>query len=148
MSEIKFACPSCQQHIQCGPEYSGMEIPCPACQSKMTVPAPAGFAAPPPPPAPALRTSASATAVAPPPPAAMTATGSPACPNCGNEVSPRAIMCVKCGTNLKTGQKVSRPGMPGVSARTTMVAAAAGPTVWYKTAYPYLGAYFAVLALV
>ncbi len=56
-------------------------------------------------------------------------------------------MCVKCGTNLKTGQKVSRPGMPGVSARTTMVAAAAGPTVWYKTAYPYLGAYFAVLAL-
>jgi hypothetical protein len=53
-------------------------------------------------------------------------------------------MCVKCGTNLKTGQKVSRPGMPGVAAAT--MRAPAGPSVWYKTPYPYLGAY--MLALV
>jgi hypothetical protein len=145
MSDIKFACPSCQQHIQCGPEYAGMQIPCPACHSQMTVPAPAGFVAPPPAPALAMRSAESAIAPPPAPPSVAVASENPTCPNCGNEVSPRAIMCVKCGTNMKTGQKVSRPGMPGVGAKPQR--APAGPTVWYKTVYPYLGAYLLLMAI-
>jgi len=54
-------------------------------------------------------------------------------------------MCIKCGTNLRTGQKMAAPGRPG--ARPAMARAPAGPTVWYKTPYPYVGAYFAMIAL-
>jgi len=54
-------------------------------------------------------------------------------------------MCVKCGTNLKTGQKMGRPGMPAVSAKPQR--APAGPTIWYKTVYPYLGAYLLLMAV-
>lgn len=30
----------------------------------------------------------------------------PKCPNCGNEVAPDAIICIGCGTNLKTGERI------------------------------------------
>jgi hypothetical protein len=142
MSDIKFACPNCQQHIQCGESYAGLEIPCPTCQVKMTVPTPVGAPAMATAPAPVLRTAASA----PPPMVAApeaAAAGEPTCPSCGNPVSPRAIMCVKCGTNLKTGQKMNIPGArPG--ARPAMRPPAA-PSVWYKTPYPYLGLYMLLL---
>lgn len=144
MSDLKFACPNCQQHIQCEAGYAGLEIACPACHSKMVVPQPVGAAAPALAQAPGLRVSASAPP--PPPPAPMdAAVGGKTCPSCGNPVAPAAIMCIKCGTNLRTGQKMMAPGRPG--ARPAIAAAAAGPTVWYKTAYPYVGAYFALIAL-
>lgn len=54
-------------------------------------------------------------------------------------------MCIKCGTNLRTGQKMGVPGRPG--ARPAAAAVAAGPTVWYKTAYPYVGGYMVLLAV-
>lgn len=38
MSEIKFACPHCQQHIECSNEYADMIIACPACGQAMLVP--------------------------------------------------------------------------------------------------------------
>ena len=144
MSDIKFACPNCQQHIQCGAGYAGLEIPCPTCQVKMTVPTPVGAPAPAAAiaPAPALRIGSAAP---PPMPAApeVAATGEPTCPSCGNAVSPRAIMCVKCGTNLKTGQKMNVPGArPGAR---PAVKPPAAPSVWYKTPYPYLGAYMLLL---
>jgi hypothetical protein len=148
MSEIKFACPNCQQHIQCGIGYAGLEIPCPTCQSKMTVPIPIGAPAPAPAlaaaPAPALRTAA------PPPPvpaAAPEAAGAegPACPSCGNPVAPRAIMCVKCGANVRTGQKMTGPGGRPVGARPS--AAALGPVPWYKNADVYSGIILAIMVL-
>jgi hypothetical protein len=137
MSEIKFACPSCQQHIQCGPEYAGMEIPCPVCQAPMAVPSPVGAvvaAAP----APVLQ-----RAVAPPPPPPApeeTAPAGVACPNCGGAVAPRAIMCIKCGTNLKTGQKMARPGgrpLPPVR----------GPVPWHKNPDVYSGIILGIMVL-
>jgi len=54
-------------------------------------------------------------------------------------------MCVKCGTNLKTGQKMARPGMPAAGIKPQR--APAGPSVWYKTVYPYLGAYLLLMAV-
>ena len=38
MSEIKFACPHCQQHIACPQDYADMCIVCPACGKPMLVP--------------------------------------------------------------------------------------------------------------
>ena len=38
MSEIKFACPHCQQHIACDPGFAEMCIVCPTCGKPMVVP--------------------------------------------------------------------------------------------------------------
>ena len=38
MSEFKFSCPQCGQHILCDPLWSGSEINCPACQQTLVVP--------------------------------------------------------------------------------------------------------------
>ena len=81
MSDIKFSCPQCQQHIQCEEGYAGMEIGCPTCKTRIVVPGrPAAPPTPPPPPA------------------------NP-CPGCGAALAPAAILCVHCGFNLRTGQR-------------------------------------------
>ena len=38
MSEIKFACPFCEQHIACDADYAGLSIECPSCGNTMVVP--------------------------------------------------------------------------------------------------------------
>jgi DNA-directed RNA polymerase subunit RPC12/RpoP len=38
MSEIKFSCPHCEQHIQCETAYQGTEINCPSCGYRFVVP--------------------------------------------------------------------------------------------------------------
>lgn len=38
MSDIRFACPRCQQHIQAETNYAGVEIACPSCHARMIVP--------------------------------------------------------------------------------------------------------------
>ncbi len=38
MPDIKFSCPTCQQHIQAEPGYCGMQIACPACRTSIIVP--------------------------------------------------------------------------------------------------------------
>jgi len=43
MSEVKFACPVCGQHITCDAAKSGSHMPCPTCYRELVVPqAPAG----------------------------------------------------------------------------------------------------------
>jgi len=75
MSEIKFSCPICAQHISCDAQWAGMQIKCPACEKEILIPVPpsAPAATPPPPSARPLRvglaaTTHSAPPVAPPPP--------------------------------------------------------------------------------
>lgn len=41
MTEFKFFCPQCGQHIQCATDYAGTQINCPVCQQVIVVPAPA-----------------------------------------------------------------------------------------------------------
>jgi hypothetical protein len=43
MSEIKFACPHCSQHITCDDLYCGEKILCPGCDKEMFVPQRAAF---------------------------------------------------------------------------------------------------------
>ncbi len=38
VSEFKFTCPQCGQHILCDTKWSGREINCPACQQTLVVP--------------------------------------------------------------------------------------------------------------
>ena len=38
MSEIKFACPHCRQHIACDGDYADHSIECPSCAGPMVVP--------------------------------------------------------------------------------------------------------------
>jgi hypothetical protein len=67
MSDIKFSCPQCQQHIQAEEGYAGMEISCPVCNARMLVPGtrPAPAQAP----VPVLASAGSApTSIAAPPP--------------------------------------------------------------------------------
>jgi len=43
MSEFKFACPTCGQHIKCDSSQSGMTMDCPTCFQKISIPqAPTG----------------------------------------------------------------------------------------------------------
>jgi DNA-directed RNA polymerase subunit RPC12/RpoP len=39
MTEFKFPCPHCSQHIQATEAYAGMQIACPSCQGVLLVPA-------------------------------------------------------------------------------------------------------------
>ncbi len=70
MAEIKFSCPSCNQHIKCDELWVGHQIQCPACQNNLTVPQ--VQAAPAPAPKPVVRTVAhqphGSAAQGPPPP--------------------------------------------------------------------------------
>lgn len=38
MSNVKIACPQCQQHIECDAAYGGTQILCPSCAAQMLVP--------------------------------------------------------------------------------------------------------------
>lgn len=39
MSEFKFSCPHCGQHIKCNEEASGRQIECPDCHHLIRIPA-------------------------------------------------------------------------------------------------------------
>jgi hypothetical protein len=83
MSDFKFPCPKCGQHILCDTSNAGMQIPCPVCQTLLTVPTP-------PPAAPAapgkLSINKTARHAPPPPPGAANA---PAQPAWGTKPAPR-----------------------------------------------------------
>jgi len=38
MSEFKFSCPHCEQHIQCDSKFSGRQIQCPGCNHLIVIP--------------------------------------------------------------------------------------------------------------
>ncbi len=38
MSDLKFNCPSCGQHVQCDIDHAGENIPCPSCAHLIRVP--------------------------------------------------------------------------------------------------------------
>ena len=133
MSDIKIACPQCQQHIACGPEYSGREINCPACGTRMAVPNVTPPAAP----------------LIPLRPSAPQAGN---CPGCAAPLNPGAVICTSCGYNLQTGQRlqpqaasapqpVRGPTRPGATRPVALKAEAK----WYATPYPYLGFYVVVM---
>src|SRR5258707_7470017 len=136
MPDVKFSCPHCQQHIQADSGYAGMQINCPACNGGLVVP---GTAIPP---APAM---APAPAPVPVPVSVQRQTPSPAagggCPSCGGAMPRGAVLCTNCGYNTVTRQRTVA-GRPAAMGKPT---APQYEAVWYKTAYPYVGAVAVVL---
>jgi hypothetical protein len=132
MSDLKFSCPSCQQHIAADANYAGLQINCPACSAPMTVPA---LAAPAPLPVPR------SAYAAPMPVPSGPAVSSGGCPSCGNALPRGAVICTRCGYNLatKTRTVAGRAVPPG----TAMAPKTDAP--WYKTAPPYIIAVVLVL---
>jgi hypothetical protein len=73
-----------------------------------------------------------------------TSTSAPAasgCPSCGGALPRGAVLCTRCGFNLATGQRTVA-GRPAPRGRAM---APRGDTKWYKTSYPYLGAFALVM---
>jgi DNA-directed RNA polymerase subunit RPC12/RpoP len=46
MSQFKFSCSHCGQHLECDEQYSGRQIPCPSCKTLTVVPPVPGKSAP------------------------------------------------------------------------------------------------------
>jgi hypothetical protein len=140
MSDIKFSCPNCQQHVEADEGYAGIEIACPTCQVPFTIPAPIIAAPAIHAPAPALVVASTGARIAVPP--AQQASAS-SCPSCGAALSRGAVLCVQCGYNLSTRQRMvaSKAVAPGKPSSNQW------ETAWYQTAYPYIGALVVVLGL-
>jgi hypothetical protein len=142
MSEIKFSCPGCEQHLEADQSYAGTQIACPTCQVPFTIPDNIIVTAAPPPvraPARVLAVASSAGHLVPSAPQQEAS----ACPSCGVGMARGALLCVQCGYNLSTkkrmvaGQAVA-PGKPSSDQ---------WETPWYQTALPYVGALVVVLGL-
>ena len=140
MADIKFSCPHCQQHIQVDSSYGGTQIACPTCNGGLIIPG-----APAAPTRVSLRVSAGTapaqtpTSVADPP----SDSAASVCPSCSAALPRGAILCINCGYNLKTGQRMvaGRPAAPGKPSGDQW------ETPWYKTAYPYVGLLIVALGL-
>jgi len=142
MSDIKFACPHCQQHIQAEPGYAGLQITCPACHGSMVVPG----QAPAPQPVPVFSTaSTAAPAYAPPPPAPAPAAAG--CPSCGAPLPRGTVLCTKCGYNLATGQRLKAGRGAGAAAVRKAAPASSGwasnPNVWLGILLGFFGLLYA-----
>jgi hypothetical protein len=135
MSDLKFSCPHCQQHIEAESGYAGIQINCPSCQGALIVPGTPLPAPPPPPPAPPRLQ-------VPRQPAAATAATS-SCPSCGNALLPGAVLCINCGFNLTTGKRM----VAGQVMASGRPAETQWETPWYKTALPYVGALVLLLGV-
>jgi hypothetical protein len=110
---IKVAC-QCGAAFAAKDELAGRTVACPKCKQPLKIPAPQAIAA-----------STQAAAVAPQ--AAPVshanadlfddlglrarASADARCPSCGSDLPPNAVLCVKCGYNLKLGKKMQTVNM-------------------------------------
>ena len=86
MSDIFFNCGVCGNKLVVDKAGAGLSINCPVCNADIVIPP---QSEPPPQPSPAL---------APP--------GMKKCPFCKNNIPAAAAICVLCGKNLKTGNRI------------------------------------------
>lgn len=115
-------CPGCQRQYRINPQIAGKKVRC-KCGTSIQIPAEPAAAEQEWNPLDDLLDNAGPAAAKPPeatPPATSPAT-SPAkpgrtCPSCGTSVGAAAVICISCGTNLKTGKAVGA-GIGGASAK-------------------------------
>jgi hypothetical protein len=100
----RFSCPACGKSFRWKPEFAGRSAKC-ACGGKLVVPAEA-----------TLTSDAAGIPLAPEPkqsaPSQRIKPSSPPdvegrCPSCSAALASGAILCVNCGYNVKTGQKLA-----------------------------------------
>jgi hypothetical protein len=98
---IKAECGSCHKRFKAPDKLAGKKIKCPQCGGAIPIPVPA-------PPQQAqgdtygIAEEPNAEAVAPPPPQVAAS----ACPSCGSPLVEKAVLCVLCGYDLRSGQKL------------------------------------------
>lgn len=95
-----FACPGCGKQYGWKPELAGRKAKCQKCGQVLVVPASPEAAA----------AAGPAVPQAPAGAGAVPAGAAPAqagCPSCKQPVAPGAVICVQCGYNFKTGQRLS-----------------------------------------
>lgn len=116
---IKVTC-QCGKSFAAKDELAGKAVKCPNCQQPLRIPA-AGIAAPLPSSAPRPAATAARPAAPPAPPAASphaagslfdevglkaAPAGTMLCPGCAQPMPQNAVLCVKCGYNLKLGRRM------------------------------------------
>lgn len=131
---IKVSC-TCGQSFAAKDELAGKTVKCPKCAQPLRIPAPAAPKA----------AMAGAPAAAPSAPAGMSSlfdeagvkaapVGANLCPGCAQPLPANAVLCVKCGYNVKLGRKMTTVsagkggaghGVHGGDAAATLLARAA-----------------------
>ena len=108
---IKAKCGNCSRVVKAKDSLAGKRVKCPACSQPMTIPNPAaqqssGYDA-----AVNMLQPTSSTGGAYNPlldllddAGVQSVARGPACDNCGEEVTPGAVICVKCGFDMSTGE--------------------------------------------
>ena len=134
-----FVCPHCNKRFQWTTEIADRKAQCPACHKRIripTVPGRIAEAVDPLPQTPKPQqpkhesgtyeldlTGVDETIVEPPPtPAQQAAAQTGRCPACNQSIKPDAVICIKCGYNLKKGKRIKTAVAEGEAA----VAAEAG----------------------
>lgn len=110
---IEVTC-QCGKRLKAKDELAGRTVKCPNCQQPLKIPA--SQAAAPAAPTPVAPTPVAPTPVAPAPAgdafadlfddAGMGHQGGPICPSCNAGVADGAVICIHCGYNLETGQRL------------------------------------------
>jgi hypothetical protein len=127
---IEFTCPTCGKLLKLRDEAAGKTGKCPQCKAVITVPSAGAneddmFEILPPNAPPARKPPVAPPKPVPPPPPASAKPAPPsvppkptvpgaeskatgrACPGCAKPLPEKAVICVNCGFNLKTGKKLS-----------------------------------------
>ena len=123
MADVIFNCPRCQQKLSFSDTLIGSTIACPTCQNNIALEAddtPEPVAPPP-----SLVTKcllaqqvssqnsayrqAPMQTASPVSPQLRAPTAPNKCPFCQHEIAAGCVICINCGTNLKTGQPASAP---------------------------------------
>ena len=80
MADVEIACPFCEQTLEVSEDFFGQNVECPACGKTFHLD------------------------VEPETPAADPAT--PACPSCGADLQPGAVLCMQCGYHQTLGKRI------------------------------------------
>ncbi|MGV3606989.1 MAG: hypothetical protein ACO1RA_11345 [Planctomycetaceae bacterium] len=100
---IQVTCGQCQMTLAAPDALAGKAAKCPKCSAIIQVP---GGNVPAPSPLSPLSPFANSTAAAGAGAPAGVAPGGSVCPTCYSSLPPNAVLCVKCGYNLKTKQQI------------------------------------------
>lgn len=106
---IKFRCKNCTQKIGVKDEYAGRRIKCPKCGQAVRIPVPKPEPAEDP-----YELDLSQLEASDPPSTSMlasiataeSATAGKTCPNCGQALTEQAVLCINCGTDLRSGKSL------------------------------------------
>jgi DNA-directed RNA polymerase subunit RPC12/RpoP len=117
-----FACPHCDKRFQWATKIADRRVKCPNCEKRIRVPTVPGRVAEaidPLPPKPAKAPAPEADTYdldltgldddqveRPPTPAQQAAAQTGRCPACNQSIKPNAVICIKCGYNLKKGKRM------------------------------------------